>query len=446
MTDATSATDVQPPRKKMAIHTKILIGLLVGATFGVTANILFGGEQWLIDFIDGPVYFVGQVFLRLIFMVVIPLLFSALTLGVAELGDIRKLGRIGARTFAYTLIVTTISVVIGLAIVNIVQPGHFLSEEKKQELIASTDKDKVIANAETAKKTKTVDKILQIIPNNPIGDMANSINPHPAYAGSGFIAVMFFAFVFGLGLAMSDPDTVAPTISVLKGIYAAVMKIIDFAMSLAPYAVACLIFATTARLGFSVFKSLAAYVVVVLVALAIHQFGTYSILVYFLAKMNPITFFSKIREVMITAFSTSSSNATLPTAMRVTEEKLGVPREITGFVLTLGSTANQNGTALYEGITVLFLAQVFNVDLTFGQQITVLLMSILAGIGTAGVPGGSLPLVVLVLQSVNVPAEGIAIILGVDRILDMSRTVLNVTGDITAAAYVARAEGVELKI
>lgn len=440
----TDADDVQPSRK-LAIHTKILIGLLIGAILGVTANNLFGGEKWLIDFIDGPVYFVGQVFLRVIFMVVIPLLFSALTLGVAELGDIRKLGRIGARTFAYTLIVTTISVVIGLAIVNIVQPGHFLSEEKKQELIASTDKDRVIANAETAKKTKTVDKILQIIPNNPIGDMANAINPHPAYAGSGFIAVMFFAFIFGLGLAMSDPDTVAPTIGVLKGIYAAVMKIIDFAMSLAPYAVACLIFATTARLGFSVFKSLAAYVAVVLVALAIHQFGTYSILVYFLAKMNPITFFGKIQEVMITAFSTSSSNATLPTAMRVTEEKLGVPREITGFVLTLGSTANQNGTALYEGITVLFLAQVFNVDLTFGQQITVLLMSILAGIGTAGVPGGSLPLVVLVLQSVNVPAEGIAIILGVDRILDMSRTVLNVTGDITAAAYVAHAEGVVLK-
>ena len=444
MTDGTAATDVPPPRT-MAIHTKILIGLVVGAVLGVTANKLFGGEQWLIDVIEGPVYFVGQVFLRFIFMVVIPLLFSALTLGVAELGDVRRLGRIGARTFAYTLIVTTISVVIGLAIVNLVRPGDYLTEETKQELIASSDKDKVIANAETAKKTKTVDKILQIIPNNPIGDMANSINPHPAYAGSGFIAVMFFAFIFGLGLAMSDPDTVAPTIGVLKGIYAAVMKIIDFAMSLAPYAVACLIFATTARLGFGVFKSLAAYVAVVLVALALHQFGTYSILVYFLAKMNPITFFSKIREVMITAFSTSSSNATLPTAMRVTEEKLGVPREITGFVLTLGSTANQNGTALYEGITVLFLAQVFNVDLTFGQQITVLLMSILAGIGTAGVPGGSLPLVVLVLQSVNVPAEGIAIILGVDRILDMSRTVLNVTGDITAAAYVAHAEGVVLK-
>ena len=161
--------------------------------------------------------------------------------------------------------------------------------------------------------------------------------------------------------------------------------------------------------------------------------------------MNPLVFFGKIREVMITAFSTSSSNATLPTAIRVTEKELGVPREITGFVLTLGSTANQNGTALYEGVTVLFLAQVFGIELTFVQQLTVVFMSILAGIGTAGVPGGSLPLVVLVLQTVNVPAESIAIILGVDRILDMSRTVLNVTGDITAAAYVARSEGYLLK-
>lgn len=441
MTDVSDAT----PKRSVPIHSKILIGLVVGAAFGVAANLTFGKHPNLIWFIDNPVYFVGQAFLRLIFMIVIPLLFSALTLGVAELGDVRRLGRIGLRTFGYTLIVTTLSVVIGLALVNIVQPGHFLSEEKKQELIATTGKDTVLSNAEKSKEVRTVDRLLQIIPNNPIGDMANAINPHPAYAGGGFLAVMFFAFIFGLGLAMSDPDSVAPTINVLKGVYAAVMKIIDFAMALAPYAVACLIFATTARLGFSVFKSLAAYVIVVLTGLAIHQFVSYSILVKVFARMSPLFFFAKIKEVMITAFSTSSSNATLPTAMRVTEEKLGVPREITGFVLTLGSTANQNGTALYEGITVLFLAQVFNVDLTFGQQLTVVLMSILAGIGTAGVPGGSLPLVVLVLQTVNVPAEGIAIILGVDRILDMSRTVLNVTGDITAAAYVARAEGFELK-
>lgn len=433
-----------PERRRLPIHTKILIGLLVGATLGVASNLLFGGHPRLIAFIDGPVYFVGQVFLRLIFMIVIPLIFSALALGVAELGDVRRLGRIGLKTFLYTLMVTTLSVIIGLVLVNTIRPGSFLSDEKRAELIASTGKDAVIANAEKAKEKRTVDRLLEIIPNNPIGDAANSLNPHPNYVGSGFLAIMFFAFIFGLGMAMSDPDRIAPLVAVLQGVYAAVMKIIEFAMALAPYAVACLIFATTARLGFEIFRTLGMYVFVVLLGLAIHQFGTYSILIKVFARMSPLVFFSKIREVMITAFSTSSSNATLPTAIRVTQEKLGVPREITGFVLTLGSTANQNGTALYEGITVLFLAQVFGIDLSWGQQLTVLLMSVLAGIGTAGVPGGSLPLVVIVLQTVGVPAEGIAIILGVDRILDMSRTVLNVTGDITAAAYVARSEGYEL--
>ena len=439
------ATEPAEKRRRLPIHTRILIGLVTGAALGVAANLTLGGNEYLNSFIDGPVYFVGQVFLRLIFMIVIPLIFSALALGVAELGDVRRLGRIGAKTFIYTLLVTTLSVVLGIALVNTIQPGHFLSEEKKAELIASTGKETVIANAEAAKKTKTVDRLLQIIPNNPIGDAANALNPHPNYVGSGFLAIMFFAFVFGLGLALSDPDTVRPVIAVLQGVYAAVMKIIDFAMALAPYAVAALIFSTTARLGFEIFATLGMYVFVVLLGLAIHQFVTYSILVKVFARYSPLTFFRKIREVMITAFSTSSSNATLPTAIRVTQDELGVPREITGFVLTLGSTANQNGTALYEGITVLFLAQVFNVELTLAQQLTVVLLAVLAGIGTAGVPGGSLPLVVLVLQTVGVPAEGIAIILGVDRILDMSRTVLNVTGDITAAAYVARSEGYALK-
>lgn len=438
-------TETSAKGRKLAIHTKILIGLVTGAVLGIASNIMFAGNPTLVWIIDGPAYFVGQVFLRLIFMVVIPLIFCALALGVAELGDVRRLGRIGAKTFLYTVIVTTLSVVIGLALVNTLKPGSYLSEEKKAELIASADKDKVIANAEASKKTSTVDRILQIIPNNPIGDAANALNPHANYAGSGFLAIMFFAFIFGLGLAMSDPDRVAPVIAVMQGVYAAVMKIIEFAMALAPYAVAALVFSTTARLGLEIFRTLGMYVFVVLLGLAIHQFGTYSILIKLFARYSPLTFFRKIRSVMLTAFSTSSSNATLPTAIRVTNDELGVPREITGFVLTLGSTANQNGTALYEGITVLFLAQVFNVDLTLGQQLTVVLMSVLAGIGTAGVPGGSLPLVVLVLQTVGVPAEGIAIILGVDRILDMSRTVLNVTGDITAAAYVARSEGYALK-
>jgi DAACS family dicarboxylate/amino acid:cation (Na+ or H+) symporter len=211
-------------------------------------------------------------------------------------------------------------------------------------------------------------------------------------------------------------------------------------MRLAPFGVAGLVFSLTAVLGFDILKTLAWYVVTVIVGLALHMFGVYSLVVSIFARLSPRQFFGRITEVMLTAFATSSSNATLPTSLRVTEQNLGVHREIASFVLTVGSTANQNGTALYEGITVLFLAQVFGVDLTLTQQITVVLMSVLAGIGTAGVPGGSLPLVAILLLRVGVPPEGLGIILGVDRLLDMCRTTLNVTGDIAVAVCVNASE------
>jgi DAACS family dicarboxylate/amino acid:cation (Na+ or H+) symporter len=229
-------------------------------------------------------------------------------------------------------------------------------------------------------------------------------------------------------------------------LYDVVMKIIDFAMRLAPFGVAALIFSAASQLGFQIIATLGMYVFVVMLALTIHQFITYGLILQFFAKRNPIEFFKNIWEVILTAFSTSSSNATLPTSIRVTVEQLKINQDIANFVLTVGSTANQNGTALYEGITVLFLAQFYGIDLSLGQQVSVVLLSILAGVGTAGVPGGSLPLVVLVLQTIGVPAEGIGIILGVDRVLDMSRTVVNVTGDITLAAWVESSEPQAAKV
>ena len=222
------------------------------------------------------------------------------------------------------------------------------------------------------------------------------------------------------------------------------MKVIGFGMKLAPFGVCSLLFTLTATTGFSILGAVLGFVVVVLVSLALHQFVTYSLLVKFLGKMSPLFFFRNIREVMITAFSTSSSNATLPTAIRVALVNLKLPRDITNFVLTIGSTANQNGTALYEGITVLFLAQCFGVHLDLSAQVFVVVLSILGGVGTAGIPGGSLPIIVMILLSIGVPGEGIAIVYGVDRILDMCRTVLNVTGDLTAAVYVSRKEHPEL--
>jgi DAACS family dicarboxylate/amino acid:cation (Na+ or H+) symporter len=428
---------------RQPLPTRILIGLAVGLILGLIANRFFADAPWLEGFIRYVAYPLGQIFLRLIFMIVIPLIFAALTLGVAELGDLRRLGRIGAKTFAFALGVTLLSVTIGVLLVNVFRPGEGIDAASREELtetIVSPDARQRVQQA--AESKPVVDTLLDIIPRNPLKDAAEAFEV--GYRGGGLLALMFFSLLFGVALAAADREKTAGLVSFLEGLYEVVMRIIGFAMRLAPYGVAALIFSIAARLGFDIIAVLGKYVAVVVGGLLIHQFGVYSLLVRLLARMNPLTFFRKIWEIMVVAFSTSSSNATLPTALRVTEARLGVPRQISGFVLTLGSTANQNGTALFEGVTVLFLAQFFGVELTIPQQIQVVLMSILAGVGTAGVPGGSLPLIVLVLQSVGVPGEGIGVVLGVDRFLDMCRTTVNVTGDVACAAVVARSEGYEL--
>ena len=255
------------------------------------------------------------------------------------------------------------------------------------------------------------------------------------------VALMVFTLIFGFALVLVRPGvTNDPFIRGIETLRDVSMKIVEFAMLVAPFGVAGLMFAMTSRFGWGLLLVLGKYVLVVLLGLLIQQFVVYGLLLKYVAKRSPLQFVRDIREVIITAFSTSSSNATLPTSLRVAENELGLDKRISSFVLTIGSTANQNGTALFEGVTILFLAQVFGVDLSIGQQATVLFMSVVAGIGTAGVPGGSIPLVVIVLQSVGVPPEGIGIILGVDRLLDMSRTVLNVSGDLVAATVVDATE------
>jgi len=663
--EVTTDLDEETPDKPkgFALHTRILIGLAVGVIAGVAVNWKFGGDHprvvWIVENLTNPV---GQVFLRLLLMIVVPLVFSSLVVGVAGIGDIRKLGRVGLKSFGYCLVVSAISVVIGLTLANTIRPGkrvnpetakkikedpRFEGDAKKRvsDAIGATASGPVTvtnqkatatspvnfavipAGAESPAKTGSAAKdacapksiqigqsanaaldnacrslfkesafnaarysftagtgqqvaisitasnfnssvylispdgsviarnddgagdagaripagggfyplaengqyvveVTSFTPNStgnftlaidappdaaptitgispasaPVGStvavsgtnltadttvkfnglkaaskfespnlitatvpappsesalmqVVKSIvpsNPVAAIVGTppdynpNMLHLMFFALIIGIAITLIPVKVTAPLLRGLESLYEITAKIIEMIMKFAPYAVACLLFNNTARFGLDLLQALAWFIVTVLLGLSLHMFGVYSLSIYFLSRINPLEFFRRIKTVILTAFSTSSSNATLPTALRISEENLGVPQEINSFVLTVGATANQNGTALYEGVTVLFLAQLAGVDLSLGQQLMVVYLAILGGIGTAGVPSGSIPFIIGVLVTIGVNPALIAIILGVDRILDMCRTTLNVTGDITAATYVARSEGYEL--
>jgi DAACS family dicarboxylate/amino acid:cation (Na+ or H+) symporter len=369
-------------------------------------------------------------------MVVIPLILSAIVIGTMEMGDVRTLGRVGWRALIATFALSAASVGIALGLVNLIEPGNSLSEESRRSLVQTYAgaSQKSIERGSQSQSVSTT--LLNFIPENPLAEAVNAFNPENK--GGGLLAVMVFSLFVGVALTIAPRERTATLRGFFEGMFEVSMVIIGFALRLAPFGVACLAFAVAARLGLDLFRTLGIYVGVVLLGLAIQQFVVYPIALRFFAGRSPMRFLIDAKEAIITAFSTSSSNATLPVALRVAEKNLSIPPRIARFVLTLGASANQNGTALYEGVTVLFLAQVFGVDLTLTQQIVVALMCVMAGIGTAGVPGGSLPLVVGVLLSINVPPDAIAIILGIDRFLDMCRTALNVSGDLVIAAVVAK--------
>ncbi len=440
----TDLDDETPDKPKgMALHTRILIGLAVGVVAGVVVNKAFGGENpnvvWVVENITRPI---GELFLRLLLMIVVPLVFSSLIVGVAGIGDIRKLGRVGLKSFAYCLIISAISVVIGLTLANTIRPGKRVDPATANALQQkySTKANQEVEAANKAKaaapQTALMQVVTTIVPKNPLASVASE-TPN-------MLHLMFFALIVGIAITLIPVEVTAPLLRGMEALYQITAKIIDIIMKFAPFAVACLLFNNTASFGLDLLKALGWFVVTVIAGLALHMFGVYSLSVYFLSRISPLEFFRRIKTVILTAFSTSSSNATLPTALRISEENLGVPQEINSFVLTVGATANQNGTALYEGVTVLFLAQLAGVDLSLGAQLMVVYLAILGGIGTAGVPSGSIPFIIGVLATIGVNPALIAIILGVDRILDMCRTTLNVAGDITAATFVARSEGYEL--
>jgi DAACS family dicarboxylate/amino acid:cation (Na+ or H+) symporter len=410
------------------LHVKLLLALLLGIACGTLLHAR--QDAWLVAVNTHLLQPVGQIFLRLIFMIVVPMVFSALTLGVFELGRQHGLGAVAGKTLLYTVVASTLSVLIGLALVNIIGPGRGLAIRPGGGLPPSAGVADIEASAAATKPISQT--VVELVPRNPLESAVKALD-------GDMLPFMVFSLVFGVALSLvaRRHDGPGPLVGVLEQLFDVCMKIVDFAMRLAPYAVFAIIFNTAFRFGYGVFRSLFFYIATVVIGLLVQQFVVYGALVKVIARRSPWAFFSACRDVYLYAFSTASSNATLPLSLETAEHKLGLPPNIARFVLTVGATANQNGTAIFEGVTVLFLAQVYGIELTVGQQLRVLTMAILAGVGTAGVPGGALPMVMIVMQSVGIPAEGMGLILGVDRFLDMCRTAVNVGGDLVIAALVS---------
>jgi len=416
----------------LPLHTKVLLGFVLGTAAGIAAYAWarFGGELFainiIVDYVARPA---GALFLNLLFMLVLPLMFSALILGVAELGDIATLGRVGSRTLAYTAVVTAIAVGLGLLLVNLIQPGVAFDPALRESVMAgSSIRSHEIAGAHPA--LSGVDMLLGIVPRNVLR----------AAVEDQFLSVMFFALLLGVALVLTPSPATTAFKAAIQGLNELVMKLIGLVVRLTPYAVACLMFALSARFGWDLLFTLGRFVFTVLLAIALHMFVVLPLWVQFKGGMSPAFFFRGSQEAILTAFSTASSAGTLPTTLRVAERNLGLPAHVARFVLTIGASANHHGTALFEGLTTLFLAQCFGVTLDLVQQALLLVLCILASIGTAGVPAGSLPVIAMLLGYLQVPPDAIGLILGVDRLLDMCRTALNVTGDLATAVVVARSE------
>jgi len=414
-------------------HTRILIGLVAGAAIGCGVNALVeqgvipaGPVAWVVKNVTKPV---GDLFLNLLFLPIVPLVFASLALGVTRLGGSANVGRIGAKTVGYFLVTTSFAAAIGLTLVNVVEPGKY-ARDQKDGLMAQFGAEAEGRIATAKKKEFGVQTFVDVVPANPL----------KALVDKDMLAIIFTALLVGFALTRIDPHPARVLTDILEGVNRVAEVVIRWAMAVAPVAVFCLIFSTTSLFGYRLLVALGAFVLTVLGGLAIHQFVVLPLLIKFLGGMSPLDFFRKAQGTMLTAFSTSSSSATLPVAIRCAEEELGVPRAVSNFVLPLSATMNHNGTALFESVTVLFLVQVFGRSLGLDEQIVVLVLCILTATGMAGVPGGSLPLIGLILVQFDVPAGAIAIVLGVDRVLDMCRTAVNVTADLSTAVFVARSE------
>ncbi|SNT28387.1 dicarboxylate/amino acid:cation symporter [Sphingopyxis indica] len=428
MNEATAATPEKGEEARARrLQWRMLVGFAVGLFTGLAVHYGAADAPWVdtvTTYVTGPI---GQIFLRLLFMLVIPLLVSALIVGVAEMGEMRALKTVGLRTLFYTIIVSSVAVAVSLVMVNVLRPGAGVDPVLANSLLAE-GAARAGAIIESAHESKSgIDAVVAIVPDNFFNAMSQN----------DVLAVMFFALFFGIGLMLVQTPQTQVLKTAIEGVFEVAMRLIGLVIRLAPIAIFCFMFNLAAHFGWDLIARLSAYVLVVLLALGLQMFVIFPVILKLFAKKSPIAFFRETQEAFVMAFATASSNATLPTSLRVAHDRLRLPDRVARFVLTIGATANQNGTAMFEGVTVIFLAQFFGIDLTLTQQISVMLVCILGGIGTAGVPAGSLPVIALILASVGVPPEGIGLVLGVDRFLDMCRTVLNVIGDLVAATVVS---------
>jgi len=404
--------------KKVPLHTKIFIGLFLGIVVGL----IFGPKARSIEFI-------GTIFIRLITMLVVPLIFFSLSLGTASLGDIKKLGRIGLKAIIYFTLTTAIALVIGLVAANLLKPGTGLNDQVKQDLLKNYQQSAGNQTSIIEQKPSLISVLVNIVPTNPIKAMAEGE----------MLQVIFIALLFGICLTFINSEKSRPLLQLFDGANEAILQAINLVMKFAPYGVLALLASIIGQFGAGILLTLLKYILVVILGLSVHAIVVDGLLVRYLGKMKPAKFFKNTADAMLIAFSTSSSNATIPVALECMD-KLKVKREYSSFVIPLGATINMDGTALYQGVAAVFIAQIYGINLTLGAQATIVLMALLASIGTAGVPGAGMIMLAMVLKQVNIPLEGVALIIGVDRIIDMCRTTVNMIGNMAASIFIHSSE------
>ncbi|MCC6426857.1 MAG: dicarboxylate/amino acid:cation symporter [Phycisphaerales bacterium] len=451
-------------KQRLALHWKILIGLALGVVVGIVLNQGWSAQTWKsmgvgdsqaflagkpseanqgVGWLAGCIRIlvdlntlIGSLFIRFLRFIGVPVVLFALIGAVAGLGDIRKVGRVGGKTIAIFLTTGFLSVVIGVVVSNLIGPGRFVSDETRASILSKSANSASISSASDTAHALTPWKILtEIIPTNPFQSLADGQ----------MLQVVFLSVMIGMALSMLPREKAETAIRFFDGMFEAVLILVRMAMRTAPIAVFCLVVPTVAGLGIEVLQALAAYCLTVVGGLAIVLFVLYPVITLLFTKRgNKVgyrRFFRSMAPAQLLAFSSSSSSATLPVTLQCVKERMGVSEEIAGFVCTLGTTVNMDGTALYQAVAATFLAQLYGIDLSFADQIALVLTATLISVGTPGVPGGSIVLLIVVLESLRIPTEGIAIILAVDRLLDMARTVINVSGDGMGSAVVAASEG-----